>query len=149
MRWLESSHTLPIAFRVYRTLENQEKRKLRAEAALLCPEEVKSRGHRGKYNKAGLYLITNHGVFAPQLRDLFSAGSVGARTGKRGHKYIVDAIRSIEPEMHAAACYLDERVFVEYWGYASLSERRIEEWLLLADQFATDWTPSKELFANR
>ena len=144
--WLELSHTLPVAVKVYRTLQESEKRRLRAEATLLCPEVVKPGSQRGKYDRAGLYLITQHGVFAPQLRDLFSAGSVGARSGKRGHKYIVDALHDIKPEMQSAAYYLDERLFAEYWGFSCAPKHRIREWLRQADQYATDWTPSAELF---
>lgn len=147
--WLEASHTLPVAVTVYRTLPDVEKRKLRAEATLLCPEVVKSGVSRGKYDRAGLYLITQHGVFAPQLRDLFSAGSVGARGGKRGHKYIVEALRDIEMEMRDAASHLDGALFEEYWGYACPPERRIKGWLKQADQYATDWTPSAELFLRQ
>ena len=144
--WLEATHTLPVAVRVYRTLPEREKRRLRAEATLLCPEVVKPGTHRGKYDNAGLYLITQHGVFAPQLRDLFSAGSVGARDGKRGHKYIVHALKDISLEMHNAALYLDERLFEEHWGNPCAPENRIREWLRQADQHATDWIPSEELF---
>ncbi len=147
--WLEASHTLPVAVRVYRTIADQEKRELRAEAALLCPEIVQPASRRGKYDRAGLYLITQHAVFAPQIRDLFSAGSVGARTGKRGHKYIVDALRDIEPEMTDAAFRMDEKLFEEYWGFACPPENRIPQWLHLADQQATDWTPSDELFGGK
>lgn len=146
--WLENTHTLPVAVRVYRTLPNPEKRRLRAEATLLCPEIVKPGSRHGKYDNAGLYLITQHGVFAPQLRDLFSAGSVGARSGKRGHKYIVDALKDIEVEMKAAAANLDERLIKEHWGFSCPPQRRIKEWLRLADQYATDWTPSEELFTG-
>ena len=113
----------------------------RTRRSALC-----ARRRRGKYDRAGLYLITQHGVFAPQLRDLFSAGSVGARGGKRGHKYIVDALRNIEPEMIDAAAYLDDRLFEEHWGFPCPSRRRITEWLRQADMYATDWTPSEELF---
>lgn len=144
--WLEASHTLPVAVTVYRSLPDSDKRRLRAEATLLCPEVVKSGGHRGKYDRAGLYLITQHGVFAPQLRDLFSAGSVGARDGERGHKYIVGALRDIEGEIQAAASYLDDALFEDYWGFPCPPERRISEWLRQADRHATDWTPSAELF---
>ena len=147
--WLEPSHTLPVAVRVYRTLEEREKRELRAEAALLCPEIVRPGSDRGKYDQAGLYLITQHAVFAPQLRDLFSAGSVGARGGKRGHKYIVAALRDIQQEMIKAACNLDERLIEEYWSFSCPPERRIAEWLRMADSHATDWIPSQELFDGK
>lgn len=146
--WLEKSHTLPVGVRVYRKLPSDEKRKLRAEASLLCPEVVKSGRSHGKYDNAGLYLITQHGVFAPQLRDLYSAGSVGARTGRRGHKYIIDALRDIEKEMRDAALSLDDRLFEEYWEFSCPPENRIREWLRLADSCATDWKPSEKLFTD-
>ncbi len=144
--WLETSHTLPVAVRVYRTLAEHEKRKLRAEATLLCPEVVQPGSRRGKYDRAGLYLITQYAVFAPQLRDLYSAGSVGARDGERGHKYIVAALRDIQREMVDAARRLDERLFEEYWSFPCLPVHRIPVWLRMADEHATDWTPSRELF---
>lgn len=144
--WLETSHSLPVAVRVYRTLPKCEKRQLRTEATLLCPEVVKSGASRGKYDRAGLYLITQHGVFAPQLRDLFSAGSVGARGGKRGHKYIVDALRGIEEEMLRTAADLDGALFEDYWGFPCSPADRIRQWLALADRYATDWEPPGVLF---
>ena len=116
--WLEDrdEHTLPMAVTIYRHLSNDLKTQYRAECALLFPEIVKGSRARSKYDRAGLYLITQHGVYAPQLRDLYTAGSVGARDGKRGHLYIVDALRGIEDAMVVAAENLDARLFVEYWG---------------------------------
>ena len=146
--WLEPDHSLPAAVRVYRTLPDHEKRRLRAEATLLCPEVVQPGSRRGKYDNAGLYLITQHGVFAPQLRDLFSAGSVGARDGMRGHKYIVAALRDIEPEMMTASVNLADALFEEHWGFPCPPESRITAWLMMADSYATDWTPSQELFTD-
>lgn len=78
--WLEDrpdeGHSLPIQARLYMTLEQSEKRRLRAEAALLCPQVVKPSRAKNKYDDATLYLLTYHGVLCPQARDLFSAGSV-------------------------------------------------------------------------
>ena len=144
--WLGTNHTLPVAVRIYRKLTDLEKRRLRAEAVLLCPEIVQPGTKRGKYDRAGLYLMTQHGVFAPQLRDLFSAGSVGARTGRRGHKYIADALKDIETEMRNAAFDLDDQLFCEHWGFECPPEDRIRQWLKLADRYASDWRPSKVLF---
>ena len=148
--WLEDTpdHALPLAVKVYRTLPEHRKRTLRAEATLLCPEVVQGGGKRGKYDRAGLYLITQHGIFAPQLRDLFSAGSVGARGGARGHKYIIAALRDIEEPMLTAAADLGADLFVEYWGNECSPERRIREWLKQADRLAPDWKPSAELFTG-
>ena len=150
--WLEDleeqEHSLPIAVTVYRNLPKKEKRKLRAEATLLCPEVLQGGHARGKYDKAGLYLITRHGVFAPQLRDLFSAGSVGARDGRRGHKYIVQTTADIEPEMRQASLSLDAALFTEYWGFECPIDKRIFRWLEQADKYAENWKPSDELFKN-
>ncbi|HEB78842.1 MAG TPA: hypothetical protein ENI79_00005 [Rhodospirillales bacterium] len=103
---------------------------------------------RGKYDKAGLYLITQHGIFAPQLRDLYSAGSVGAKDGQRGHKYIIAALQDIEEQMRKAAASLDTELFVEYWGQECAPDKRINVWLKMADEYAPDWTPSNDLFTN-
>lgn len=149
MWWLDDSHSLPAAIRIYRTLDSDEKKRLRAEVALLCPEVVGPRTRHGKYDNASLYLIAHHGVIAPQVRDLFSAGSVGARSGKRGHKYIIDSLKNIEAEMRQATTYLEMEVIVEYWGFSSSTKQRIKHWLELADGYATDWKPSKELFLRR
>ena len=147
--WLDENHAIPMAVRVYRTLEDMEKRRLRAETTLLCPEVVQSGSKRGKYDRAGLYLMTQHGVFAPQLRDLFTAGSVGARDGRRGHKYIIQALQDIEIEMRSAAQTLDDDLFEEYWGELCPPHVRIKEWLFRADSLASDWCPSEELFLSR
>ena len=58
MWWLEREHTLPINARLYTNLSPEEKRILRAEAALLCPEVVRSGAVRGKYAEPAIYAIT-------------------------------------------------------------------------------------------
>lgn len=146
--WLEENHTLPIAVRVYRTLEEAEKRRLRAEATVLCPEVVQPGSKRGKYDRAALYFITQHAVYTPQVRDLFTAGSVGARGGERGHKYLTAALRDIELEMRRAFADLDDRLIEEYWGSSCPPHERITRWLTKADGYATDWKPSAELFLS-
>jgi len=151
--WLEDleeqPHALPMEIKIFRHLPNDTKRKLRAEATLLCPEVVRGGRVRGKYDRAGLYMMTQYGVFAPQLRDVFSAGSVGAKDGSRGHKYIVHAIQDIESEMLQAAQYLDDNIVAEYWSEPCPADKRISTWLDMADEHASDWKPSEELFAAR
>jgi hypothetical protein len=55
--WLEDNanaeHTLPIQARLYTTLSTEEKTRLRAESALLCPSIVKPSNSRNKYDGAG------------------------------------------------------------------------------------------------
>src|SRR3972149_11149844 len=60
--WLEGKpepeHSLPIQVQLYMHLPQEEKRKLRAEAALLCPQVVKPSRTKNKYNDAVMYLLT-------------------------------------------------------------------------------------------
>ena len=65
-------------------LPQWEKRTLRAEAAILSQRICQGSRACGKYTDAALYLLTEHGVFCPQTRDLFSAGSVAFRDDDTG-----------------------------------------------------------------
>jgi len=150
--WIEDEepHAIPMAVRLYMELSPAEKRMLRAEAALLSPQVCQGRHVRRKYTDAALYLLTEHGVFCPQTRDLFSAGSVARPDGDEpGGNYILRGLRDIEDLMRDAARRLESRLFVEYWGADCPPERRIEEWLRRADECASDWRPSGSLFLDR
>jgi hypothetical protein len=143
----EDSHSLQLQVRLYMKLEQEEKRKLRAEAALLCPQIVKPSRSKGKYDDVSIYLLTYHGVLCSQARDLFSAGSVALRSdGKRGGNYLERALKDIEGEIREAALRLEDKLFVEYWGKTVPPQNRIEEWLKMADSFAVNWKPSESLF---
>jgi len=149
--WLEDKpdgeHSLPIEARIYLTLGQQEKRRLRAEAALLCPQIVKPSRSKHKYDDAALYLLTYHGVLCPQARDLFSAGSVAMRSdAKRGGNYVLRALLDIQSEMRNAALTMEDALFLEYWGKSVRPEDRLKEWLMMADAHATTWKPSLHLF---
>jgi hypothetical protein len=152
--WLEDKpepeHTLPLGVRLYMHLPQDEKRKLRAEAAILCPQIVKPSRTKNKYNDVTMYLLTYHGVLCPQARDLFSAGSVALRAdGTRGGNYLLRALQDIEAEMASAAARLEDALFVEYWGTGCEPENRITEWLRRADGFAQGWRPSDTLFVHK
>ena len=151
--WLEDQgvdeHTWPAEVRLYMHLDSEEKDQLRAEAALLCPEIVAPPQTKFKYADAALYLLRQHGVFCPQARDLFSAGSVALRDDpERGGNYLLRALEGIQDEMRTAARELDDELFVEYWGESCPPERRVVEWLKRADQIARDWLPSEYLFLS-
>lgn len=149
--WLEGleEHTLPVQARLYTNLEPEEKLRLRAEAALLCPEIVKSGRSRDKYDGLVLFLLTYHGVLCHQARDLFSAGSVAnPKNDDEGGIYIARALHLIEDEMLRAAERLPDSLFVEFWGENVPKEKRIARWLEKADALATKWVPSKFLFLN-
>jgi hypothetical protein len=154
----EQQHSLDLQVRLFMNLEQDEKRRLRAEASLLCPQIAKPPRSKKKYEDAAMYLLTYRGVLCPQARDLFSAGSVALRSNAtRGGSYLQRALRDIEPEMKRAAQELEDALFVEYWGESVPPENRIEEWLKRADQYGQQrskrgkplkgsWVPSKELF---
>jgi hypothetical protein len=151
--WMEDKetdeHTIPIQARLYTNLTMEEKTRLRAEAALLCPKIVKSGRARGKYDDMVLYLLTYHGVLCHQARDLFSAGSVAnPKNDNEGGIYIERALQLIEDEMCAAALRMDDALFVEYWGESVAHEKRIFRWLEKADEYAVDWKPSASLFVR-
>ena len=151
--WIEEKesdeHTLPIQARLYTNLSTEEKTRLRAEAALVCPKIVKSGRDRNKYDDVVLYLLTYHGVLCHQARDLFSAGSVAnPQNDDNGGIYIERALKLIEDDMKKAALEMDDAIFVEYWGESVPPKNRIQRWLEKADEFARDWKPSSSLFRN-
>lgn len=151
--WLEDTpdaeHALPIQARLYTSLKTDEKLRLRAEAALLCPGIVKSGRSRNKYDDVVLYLLTYHGVICHQARDLFSAGSVANPSNDdEGGIYIERALKLVENEMRRAALEMDDALFIEYWGESVQPEERICRWLAKADSIASDWTPSQSLFVS-
>lgn len=150
--WIDDeSHSLPLNVRLYINLSSEEKLRLRAEAAILCPQICSGRRARGKYNAAAMYILTHHGVLCTQMRDLFTAGSVAMRRNDaRGGHYTQRALHDIQDLMRDAAARLDDALFVEYWGASCPPERRIAEWLRRADEYAGDyWTPSDSLFLPR
>lgn len=144
----EPEHSLPIAPRLYMNLSIDEKRIYRAEAALLCPQIVKSSRSRDKYYDAVMYLLTYRGILCPQARDLFSAGSVAMRDGIRGGNYVQRALLDIQKEMLIAADVLEDKLFIEYWGESVNKEDRIKKWLEKADKLANEWVPSQVLFKD-
>lgn len=151
--WIEDKdtdeHTLPVEARLYTNLATEEKTKLRAEAALLCPGIVKSGRSRNKYDDMVLYLLTYHGVLCHQARDLFSAGSVAnPNNDDEGGIYIERALKLIENEMREAARTMDDALFIEYWGESVSPDNRIKRWLEKADAFASGWKPSDSLFLD-
>lgn len=145
----EDEHTLPIQARLYTNLTAEEKTRLRAEAALICPKIVKSSRDRSKYDDVVLYLLTYHGVLCHQARDLFSAGSVAnPQNDDNGGIYIERALKLIQEDMKKAALEMKDEIFIEYWGESVPPEKRIKRWLEKADKLAKGWTPSKSLFKD-
>lgn len=150
--WIEDSndeiHTTGQA-RLYTSLSPEDKLRYRAEAALLCPEIVKSGRTRNKYDRMVIFLLTYYGIICHQARDLFSAGSVGNPSkDSRIENYIENALLLLEPYMIRAANTLDDRLFVEYWGESCPPGERIQRWLQMADEMASDWVPSERLFKD-
>lgn len=152
--WLEEEdftrqRTLPLQVRLYTKLDELEKRRLRAEAVLLCPRIVAHGRVKDKYDDVALFLLTYHGVVCHQARDLFSAGSVAIPGNReRGGLYIQRALKILEDDMIQAAKEMDDALFFEYWGIRVPQGCRLSEWLKRADSFASGWRPSKTLFCG-
>lgn len=166
-----ASHALPLNARLYTNLEMEEKNRMRAEAVLLCPQILSSGRSRHKYDDLVMFMLTYHGVLCHQARDLFSAGSAAGVGGKgriRETKiedrligkdfdgiYILRALLHLEEDMIKAANYLEDRLFLEYWGEDACSSidlhdpaARIQYWLDRADYYAKEWKPSEYLFCE-
>jgi len=143
--WLDDeapeTHSVPMEARLYTSLSTEEKKRLRAEAALLFPEVLGSSRSKHKYDRVVLYLLTQHGVLCHQARDLFTAGSVTKNTGKMDV-----GLKLIEEDIRKAALEMSDALFIEYWGKSVPPDKRISHWLKLADKMATGWKPSKCLF---
>ena len=149
--WLEPSHTVPFTVRLYMHLSHGERRKFRAEAALLCPQVCRPPRTGPRYDDAAMDLLTHHQVLCPQARDLFGAGSVALLDNeRRGRNYVLRAMLDVEGLIIEAAQRLDDSLFVEYWGESCVPDRRVARWLELADYFArgASWQPSAELFKS-
>ena len=151
--WIEdkgaNDHSVPLQPRLYTSLATEEKIRLRAEAALLCPKIVSSGRVRNKYTDAVFFLLTYHGVVCHQARDLFSAGSVASpKNDSQGGVFIEKALKLIEKDIREAAERLDDALFEEYWGENVAPKDRIKKWLEKADKHATDWKPSASLFLD-
>ena len=175
--WLDDAtddsvkHTLPLNVRLYTNLDMDEKTRLRAEAVLLCPQILSSGRSRHKYDDLVMFMMTYHGVLCHQARDLFSAGSAAGVGGNGKTKetkmddklvgkdfdgiYILRSLLLLEEDMLKAASYLDDRLFIEYWGEEIVEEidihdpiARIKYWLQEADRYAREWTPSEYLFRD-
>lgn len=148
--WIEDEHTLPIQPKLYTSLPQKKKVRLRAEAVLLCPAVLQSGRAKKKYDDVVFYLLTYHGVICHQARDLFSAGSVAnPKNDDNGGIYIQRAIQLLEDEMINAANEMDDALFVEYWGESVPPGQRIARWLERADQVAVGWKPSSVLFRKQ
>ena len=61
----------------------------------------------------------------------------------------------LEDDMRKAASYLEDKLFIEYWGEEAVKKidihnpsARIKYWLEQADFYAKEWTPSEFLFLD-
>ena len=153
--WIDDqpdARSLPLEVRLYTKLTQNEKRRYRAESAVLCPQILRSSRVKGKYDDITMFLLTYYGILCNQARDLFTAGSVAMRASdERGGVYVLRALEDIENEMYEAFHSLEDALFVEYWGEKIPHEKRVEYWLNKADSYMKEWSdimPSNVLFLN-
>lgn len=146
--WLEDQDSpgKPLEVKLYMSLTQPEKVKLRAQGTLLFPQIFAGGRVKDKYNDVAFFFLKYHNVFCPQTRDLFSAGSVAGK--ERGGNYLLRAVKKIEPQIIEAAIALPNDLIEEYWGERVEPENRIREWLLRADRHAKTWKPSEHLFTE-
>jgi hypothetical protein len=147
--WLEDQDSpgKPLEVRLYMSLTQKEKIKFRAQAALLNPEIFAGGRVKEKYNDVAFFLLEYHNVFAPQTRDLFTAGSVVGK--ERGGNRLLRSLQNIEAAIIQAAEDLPSAVIEKYWGEAIEPRDRIKEWLKRADRYAKTWKPSEKLFKEK
>ena len=69
--------------------------------------------------------------------------------------YILRALLHLEDDMRKAAEYLEDKLFIEYWGEDACAgidihdpKARIAYWLERADSYAREWKPSEYLFLD-
>ncbi|MYH57345.1 MAG: restriction endonuclease [Boseongicola sp. SB0675_bin_26] len=139
----DQDHTIPVNVRLYRNLDTSRQSALRAEAALMCPEIFQGSRKRSKYDGIAVYLLTQHGVLASNVRDMFSAGSVAGP--ERGGDYILRSVKNNIKAIRKAAAELDDALFVEYWGESCLPENRMTRWFELIDAAKPTDPPSAHL----
>ena len=149
--WLEEKdHAIEMHIRRFSDLEPAEKIKMRAEAAVLCPQIVAPSRTPHKYDAAFHFLISHHGILA--ARDMFTAGSVGMKDGMRGGSHIKRQFADIERQMVEAFKYLPSSLLKEYWEKPAVPmhwAKRLAIWMDLADKHACKkWRPSKVLFKD-
>ena len=142
----EQDHTIPVNVRLYRNLESSVQSALRAEAALMCPEIFQGSRKRSKYDGIAVYLLTQHGVLASNVRDMFSAGSVAGP--ERGGDYILRSVKNNMKAIRKAAAELDDALFVEYWGESCTRENRMTRWFELVDAARPTDPPSLHLLED-
>lgn len=139
----EQDHTIPVNVRLYRNLPARVQSDLRAEAALMCPEIFQGSRKRNKYDGIAIYLLTQHGVLASNVRDMFSAGSVAGP--ERGGDYVLRSVKNNMQAIRRAAARLDDALFVEYWGENCLPDQRMTRWFELIDAARRTDPPSIHL----
>ena len=136
----ENEHTIPVNVRLYRNLTTVRQAELRAEVALMCPEIFQGSRKRSKYDGIAIYLLTQHGILASNVRDMFSAGSVAGP--ERGGDYILRSVKNNMKTIRRAASEMDDALFVEYWGESCSPENRMNRWFELIDAARPNDPPS-------
>ena len=97
--------------RPFTALSEQERDRVRAEAAILAPEIFSPSWVAGKYFHVGLYLLREYGILCPQVRDLYSAGA-SSRRALHGLKCTQDEFKFLYSRLRSMGDRLAARVRV-------------------------------------
>ena len=91
--WMEEPQAIPMQVRLYAKLSQHEKNTIRGEAAILCPQICGN--SQTKFIDAALFLFRHHGVFCPNVRDLFTSGFAAAEGDRISGSQTNDSKRHI------------------------------------------------------
>ena len=97
--------------RPFATLSEQDRDRVRAEAAILAPEIFAPPWVAGKYFHVGLYLLREYGILCPQVRDLYSAGA-SSRRALHGLKCTQDEFKVLDSRLRSMSDRLAAQVRV-------------------------------------
>jgi hypothetical protein len=84
--WIEDENSggVSLAIKLYMRLPQAEKKKLRAEGALMCPQICGGSRQKDLYIDVAFFMLNHRNVFCPQTRDLFSGLTHESRVVWRG-----------------------------------------------------------------
>ncbi len=127
-----ATHSNSATVRLWNTLTPAEKDYLKINAYILFPEIVGNSAT--KYDNLALWLVTNHGIASPALRDSFSAGGrVKMSIGDKDTLVprVIYNIYENRNKIKAQLALIPDDVLKEFWNAGNVCKNRFEQWLSL------------------
>ncbi|HEX6983096.1 MAG TPA: hypothetical protein VF181_10075 [Balneolaceae bacterium] len=127
----------PFLIRFWNELADDEKDRLKLESFIKFPVILGSSNN--KYNPVSLWLIQEHSILNPRLRDIYSSGSnptitVQGRRGKISTKFnfVLENLDSIIQEINSA----NAEFWQKYWDVEVSENNKVDTWLNLAIHYS-------------